>query len=213
MHLRRPPLLDDLRPAARPRRAFVHVRRAADPSARLADRRRLDRSLLCGGASLAAAKLYGTPVTYDYVTSGVVKGSQTTVLLPDGSLDVRFAFTDRGRGPKLRSLIAFDGRGTIASLHTTGYDYLKVPVDETFVARGGTATWKNASEHETQPSAQPRFYVSMQGSPEELAALARAARKSPAGKLALWPSGEAAISKGSTLLVSQGGRVAHRDVV
>ena len=55
---------------------------------------------LWAAPSLAAAKLYGTAVQYDFVSSGVVKGSQTTVRLPDGSLDVRFEFTDRGRGPK-----------------------------------------------------------------------------------------------------------------
>ena len=61
--------------------------------------------------SLAAAKLYGTAQHYDYVASGVIKGAQTTMRMPDGSLDVRDEFTDRGRGPKLRSVLAFDDAG------------------------------------------------------------------------------------------------------
>src|ERR1700736_2515304 len=83
---------------------------------------------LWAAPALAAAKLYGSPARYDYVASGVVKGSQTTVTMPDGSLDVRFEFVDRGRGPKLRSVIALDPNGFISRLRTTGYNYLKVPV-------------------------------------------------------------------------------------
>jgi imidazolonepropionase-like amidohydrolase len=154
--------------------------------------------------SLAAAKLYGAPQRYDYVASGVIKGAQTTVHLPDGSLDVRFAFTDRGRGPKLRSLLAFDDAGFIRSLHTTGHDYLNVPVDERFTARAGAATWKNVSEQERRPFDRPRFYASMSGSPEESAALARAMLHSQ--KVALWPSGEATLTSLQTVAVAAGAR-------
>ena len=154
--------------------------------------------------SLAAAKLYGAPQHYDYVTSGVIKGSQTTIRLPDGSLDVRFEYTDRGRGPKLRSLLAFDDAGFVRQLHTTGHDYLKVPVDERFSARAGTAAWTNVAERERRPYEQPRFYVSMSGTPEESAALARAMLRSQ--KAALWPTGEAALKKLQTLDLTAGAR-------
>jgi imidazolonepropionase-like amidohydrolase len=150
--------------------------------------------------SLAAAKLYGSPVHYDYITSGVLKGSQTTIRLPDGSLDVRFEFTDRGRGPKVRSVLAFDDAGFIRELRTTGHDYLKVPVDERFSARNGTAAWKNVSEKERRPFDRPRFYVSMTGTPEESAALARAMLRGK--KIALWPSGEATVAKLQTVPVA-----------
>src|ERR1700681_2307652 len=150
--------------------------------------------------SLATAKLYGTPLHYDYVTSGVVKGAQTTIRLPDGSLDVRFEFNDRGRGPKLRSLLAFDDAGLVRQLHTTGHDYLKVPVDERFAVRAGTAVLKNVSEKERRPYDKPRFYVSMSATPEESAALARAMLRSK--KVALWPSGEATLERLQTIRVA-----------
>lgn len=154
--------------------------------------------------ALASAKLYGTAVRYDFVSSGVVKGSQTTVRMPDGSLDVRFEFTDRGRGPKLRSTIAVDGAGLISKLHTTGYSYLKVAVDERFTVHGGSASWTNAAEHETQSSSSPRFYVSVDGSPEEGAMLVRAALRAPEGSLALWPTGTTAVSAVESLAVTSG---------
>jgi imidazolonepropionase-like amidohydrolase len=174
--------------------------------------RRRDWLTVIGAASaylwampgLAAAKLYGTAVEYDFVTSGVVKGSQTTVQLPDGTLDVRFEFTDRGRGPKLRSIIAVDDAGFISTLHTTGYNYLKVPVNERFVARNGTASWKNSAERETHSYTTPRFYSSMDGSPEEGAILVRAALRARNASLELWPSGVTNVSAVKTLTVSNG---------
>lgn len=152
--------------------------------------------------ALASAKLYGTAVRYDYVSSGVVKGSQTTLRLPDGSLDVRFEFTDRGRGPNVRSTIALDDAGFISKLQIAGYNYLKVPVNERFVARGGSATWKNSAEHETHSYTAPRFYVSMDGTPEEGAILVRAALRGHDESVPLWPSGVTNVTVVKTLTVS-----------
>jgi imidazolonepropionase-like amidohydrolase len=159
---------------------------------------------LWAAPALAAAKLYGSVVSYDFVSSGVVKGSQTTVRRPDGSLDVRYEYTDRGRGPSLRSTIELDGAGLISNLHTTGYNYLKVTVDETFTARNGAASWTNSVEHETQPSSTPRFYISMDGSPEEGACLVRAALRAPNASLGLWPSGVTTVTTLKTLTVRDG---------
>lgn len=163
-------------------------------------------AFVCAAPALAAAKLYGATARYDYVSSGVVKGSQTTLRLPDGSLDVRFEFTDRGRGPELRSTIALDNAGLISKLRTTGYNYLKVTVDERFTARNGTASWKNAAEQETQRSSTPRFYVSLDGTPEEGAILVRAALRARNESLDLWPSGVTNVSSVKTLVVSSAGQ-------
>src|SRR5580692_9833701 len=75
----------------------------------------------CASPAFALAKLYGSVATY-----GFVKGSQQTVCSPDGSLDVRFQFIDRGRGPTLHSTISLDNAGFISKLRTTGYNYMKV---------------------------------------------------------------------------------------
>ncbi len=154
--------------------------------------------------AFAAAKLYGSAVEYDFVSSGIVKGSQTTVRLPDGSLYVRFEYVDRGRGPKVRSTIALDDAGLIRTLQTSGYNYLKVPVNERFIARHETATWKNSAERETQAYSAPRFYVSMDGTPEEGAILVRAALRAPHGSLDLWPSGTTKVAAIKTLTVRGG---------
>lgn len=162
-------------------------------------------ALLCAAPSEIAAKLRGKTTRFDYVTSGVVKGSQTTVSMPDGSLEIWWQFNDRGRGPKLHSAIELDSHGMISNLRTTGHNYLKGPVNERFSARNNMAIWKNAGEQQRQPSASGRFYVSMDGTPEEGAILARAALRTPKGALRLWPAGEATIEKVGSLSLSSGG--------
>jgi imidazolonepropionase-like amidohydrolase len=159
--------------------------------------------------ALAAARLYGTLTKYDFVSSGVVKGSQTTVRLPDGSFEVHYQYTDRGRGPKLRSAIRCDKAGFISSLQTTGYNYLKVTVDERFTSRNGTASWSNSVEKETQPSLSPRFYISMEGTPEEGAIMVRAALRAQDASISLWPSGATKVSAVKTLAVTNG-RISKR---
>jgi imidazolonepropionase-like amidohydrolase len=176
--------------------------------------RRRDWLAVAGSAAAAAwaapafavAKLYGTAMQYDFVSSGVVKGSQTTVQLPDGSLEVRYEYIDRGRGPKLRSTIATTPSGVISKLHTTGYNYLKVTVDERYTASSGQASWKNSAERETHPDAPERFYISMDGTPEEGAILVRAALRAQGGAVALWPGGESKVRTIKTLDVNDGTR-------
>jgi imidazolonepropionase-like amidohydrolase len=153
---------------------------------------------------LAAAKLYGTLTEYDFVSSGVVKGSQTTIRLPDGSFEVRYEYIDRGRGPKLRSTIRCDDAGFISSLRTTGYNYLKVAVDERFTYRGGAVSWNNSVERETQRGVAPRFYISMEGTPEEGAIMVRAALHAQNGSIGLWPTGTTNVSAVKTLAVTNG---------
>lgn len=161
-------------------------------------------ALLGTAPSLVAAKLYGKPVQYDFISSGVVKGSQTTIVMPNGTYDIRFAFTDRGRGPDLRSLIALDTNGFISSLQTTGNNYLKVPVAERFTARNGVATWKNAVENQNEKTPARRFYISVDGSPEEGAMIARAALRAHNGTVPLWPGGDASVRKVQTVDVTNG---------
>ena len=129
--------------------------------------------------------------------------------MPDGSRQVRFEFTDRGRGPNVRSTIAVDGRGLISNLHTTGYNYLKVTVNERFAVRDGNATWTNAAERETHANTPPRFYPSMDGTPEERAVMVRAAMRDSNATLQLWPSGSTQVSKVKTLTVEGNLRTRH----
>jgi imidazolonepropionase-like amidohydrolase len=114
---------------------------------------------------------------YTVLMSTNPAGSQVVTTRGDETT-VDFEFNDRGRGPKLHTVIRVDGRGLPVSLETTGNDYFKAGVNE---------VWKNTSD-------SGAFYSSMYGPPEESAVLARALLKA-GGKLPLLPGGEASIRK------------------
>jgi cytosine/adenosine deaminase-related metal-dependent hydrolase len=108
------------------------------------------------------------------------------------TITVDYEFNDRGRGPKTRTVIRVDPNGVPLQVETTGNDYLKVPVEETFVVDQGIARWKNTSESGEAPAGA--IYSSMYGPPEELAVLARALLRN-GGPMPLFPAGEATIRK------------------
>ncbi len=120
-------------------------------------------------------------------------GFQTVCALPDGTLDVTFAFNDRGRGPELRSRLVPGAGSVLASVTTDGHEYLRAAVSERFTLRDGAASWKNRVEEGSRPPGPPAFYVSFDSVPEETVLLARALLAAPGGRLPLLPAGEARI--------------------
>ncbi len=128
---------------------------------------------------------------YTVLMSTNKAGSQVVTTRGDETI-VDFEFNDRGRGPKLHTVMRVDERGIPVSLLTTGNDYLKTPVEERLTTSGDTVTWRNTSE--SGEGNAGAFYSSMYGPPEESAVLARALLKA-GGSLALHPGGKATIRK------------------
>jgi len=120
----------------------------------------------------------------------------------DGTLHYAFEFNDRGRGSKVTERVVLDGDGLPTLVEITGNDYLKNPVDERFARKNGKAVWHSSSESDS--SATPGFYTSVDGAPEENALLARALLKAPGGRLLVLPGGEARIEKGGQLALTAG---------
>ncbi|HEU0055231.1 MAG TPA: hypothetical protein VFQ39_18720, partial [Longimicrobium sp.] len=56
-----------------------------------------------------------------------------------------YEYNDRGRGPKLETRLRLAPDGTPSWMETTGVDYFKNPVSETFSVENGTARWRNAA--------------------------------------------------------------------
>lgn len=161
-------------------------------------------SLVASAPSVALARMSGAhTITYDFVSSKTVRGTQTTTVSPDGTIDVRYAYMDRGHGPDMHSRIRVGPDGFITSLKTTGVNYSKHAVDEVFVENASGVHWQNAVEKE-QHGPDHRIYASFDGTPEEPAIIARALIR--AGKpVPLWPAGEAAITARQTLNLQNGG--------
>lgn len=128
---------------------------------------------------------------YTVLMSTNTAGSQV-VTTRGNEVIVDYEFNDRGRGPKTHSTIVLDERGVPVSMQTSGNDYMKQAVEETFGIEGGEAKWKSSADSGAgRPGA---FYSSMYGPPEEQAILARAILNA-GGRLPLLPAGEATIRK------------------
>lgn len=156
---------------------------------------------ICAFAGLALAQ---ETTGYTVLMMGKPAGEQSTVLKADGVREFSFQYNDRGRGPNLTSQIKLDGGGMLVSLDTTGNDYLKAPVKETFSNTDGVARWKNAAEAGEKKLTAKAFYISMNGAPEEFALLAQALLKSPTHHLPLLPEGEASIERTGELTLADG---------
>jgi cytosine/adenosine deaminase-related metal-dependent hydrolase len=153
----------------------------------------------------AAAATAAAPTRYTLLLMGNKAGFETSAQDPDGSLQLYFEFSDRGRGPKVTEHIRLNKDSLPVELTNTGNDYLKAPVDERFSLNQGKASWKNrAEEGEKQISDRP-FYVSISGVPEENAILARALLAA-GGRLPLLPEGEASIEKRGELKIGAKGQ-------
>ncbi len=132
-------------------------------------------------------------------------GQDAVWTTPDGVVHEFFQFNDRGRGPKTYSSYRVNDRGIITSEETTGVDYMKNPVSESFSVNSGKANWKNSSEDSSQANVADRFYVGLSGGPASSYLLAQALLKN-GGKLPLLPGGEASMSTLKTLTVEAGGK-------
>ena len=167
--------------------------------------------LIVSWICIPAAVLAQEPVRYTVLMMERPAGVQTSVAKADGVHEFTFEYNDRGRGPKLTSLVQLDERGVPVSVETSGHDYLKAPVHETFTFRHGEgqARWKNNAESGEQKLAAPAFYVSMNSAPEELALLAAALLQAPGQRLPLLPAGEAEIKRTGELTLRNGAESRH----
>src|SRR5437763_1127582 len=127
--------------------------------------------------------LFALVLKYTVIMAGHPAGAQT-VAVDGATRTIDFEFNDRGRGPKTHTVMS------AGSMTTTGVDYLKVPVNETFA--GGK--WSNGAEAGSSANGKA-LYASMYGPPEENAAIARALLAAPNHRLPLLPAGEASIRK------------------
>jgi imidazolonepropionase-like amidohydrolase len=165
------------------------------------------RSLVSAAAVLILfPSAHAAEMRYTTLIMGNPAGVQTTTVQPDGSRDFTFEYNDRGRGPRLTSRMMLDADGVPTSVQTSGNDYLKAPVKETFSIRDGLARWQNDSENGQRKLDGKAFYLSIQSMPEEEALLAAALLKTPGHRMALLPEGEASIRRTSEMTVSHGGQ-------
>src|SRR5947209_9159683 len=133
--------------------------------------------------------LLAVVLKYTVIMAGHPAGAQT-VSIDGATRTVDFEFNDRGRGPKTHTVTS------PGSMTTTGVDYYKASVDETFA----NGKWSNGAESGSSANTKA-LYASMYGPPEESAAIVRALLATPDHKMPLLPAGETSIKKLGELTV------------
>src|SRR5579862_640987 len=132
-------------------------------------------------------------------------GQDAAWTTPDGTVHEFYQFNDRGRGPKTYSTYHLDSRGIPNSVETTGVDYMKNPIHETFSRKDSTAIWKNQAEDGHQDNSAGRYFVDLDGGPTSFFLLVKALTIN-SNKLSLLPAGEAALRELKTVPVEAAGR-------
>ena len=151
---------------------------------------------------LTAAAQEPRTVHYDWLTAGEVSGSQVLKIGADGARTADFEFNDRGRGPKIHEELTFAADGTPLELQVSGRSYMGAPATESFSVKDGQARWESTLESGEAPAGA--FYSGNDGTPEQLAALARALLRAEGRRLNLLPAGSASIRQVAEHEVSLG---------
>lgn len=143
---------------------------------------------------------------YTFLLAGNKAGFETATTDPDGTLVFHSEFNDRGRGPKIDERMVLGKDGLPIQVENKGNDYYKAPVNEHFSLGNGKATWKSQAEEGEKSLSGKAFYLSVSGTSQEAAVLARALWAAPGHRLALLPEGEATIEKLGELMVQANGQ-------
>jgi len=144
---------------------------------------------------------------YTISSNGSVAGSEVDTYLPDGRVECRFEFNDRGRGPKISANYTLDANGLPQRVDETGNDYLKAPVDEHFEIKDGIAHWKSTTEDGHAPAGG--FYISNNGAAAETGFLVAAIEKTHGAPLELFPAGEARLERLTDITLEDHGQKMH----
>ena len=127
---------------------------------------------------------------YSIILNGNKAGFYEEEKLPDNTYKGYYWLNDRGRGDSLHVTWQENEAGFITELETTGCDYYKNPVAESFSMKNGLATWQNQSEKETRRQAKDAYYIPLSNIGGEIT---RTLLMSPDKQIDLLPYGSASI--------------------
>ncbi|HEU4562682.1 MAG TPA: amidohydrolase family protein [Longimicrobium sp.] len=124
--------------------------------------------------------------------------------MPDGELRFASAFNDRGRGSQLETRLRLGAGGVPVRVHTTGVDYFKNPVEETFEVVDGRARWRSQAESGEKTVSGPAIFLPINDA-SETGILVRALLAAPGRSLPLLPDGRATLEPAGELQVTANG--------
>ncbi|SIN74401.1 amidohydrolase family protein [Algoriphagus halophilus] len=141
---------------------------------------------------------------YDVVfrenNAGSYKKWQTT----DRSFGYYYTYTDRGRGPKYKEEISLNSENFIINQRIKGFNYLNVPIDESFSSKESTGLSKNMMGTTQGNFNGDQLYFRYDGSPATYEVLAQLILKSETGQVDLYPQGTTELIKKIPFTLSNG---------
>lgn len=143
-------------------------------------------------------------VLYDVVFRENLAGKYEKWRTDDNSFEFYYTYTDRGRGPEFSEEITLDKQNFVTSQHIKGFNYRKVPVDESFTINDANVIWNNTLGEGKDEYDKDKLYFRYDGSPAIYEILAQLLLVSKNGTVNLYPSGETELIKKFPIKLSNG---------
>lgn len=143
---------------------------------------------------------------YTVLFQGTPGGAMTTRVADSGAVAVSFSYRNNGRGPDLDEEMILASDGTLARYRGKGTSTFGQAIDDFFERKGARAQWRSPADSGDTELRTPAAYVPVEGSPEVLARVVRAALARPGNRIAALPGGTLSVEKLADERVQAGGR-------
>ena len=155
------------------------------------------RSLLLAAAALGAISAPALAETTEFrVLMAERDVGHFTVNRDGNTATVVFDYKQNGRGPTIAETLTLDSDGSPLKWTVTGRTTFGNAVEESFTRTGKGVSWKDLSGPGTiKGKAAPRYYVTQNGSPLDVAMLAKALLADPDRKMDIAPGGTAMLTE------------------
>jgi hypothetical protein len=152
---------------------------------------------------LASSAHAATTDRFSVVANGETVGH--IIATQDGpTVDIDYAVSDNGRGPKHKEHLVLDASGTPSQWTIQGASLMGGPVSETLAWKDGVESWTSQADHGQVKAAAPRLYIGNDASPWALGLYAQLLAKAPGGTLDVLPRGRLKLEKIRRLTVGEG---------
>lgn len=155
------------------------------------------RSLLLAAAALGAISAPALAETTEFrVLMAERDVGHFTVNRDGNTATVVFDYKQNGRGPTIAETLTLDSDGSPLKWTVTGRTTFGNAVEESFTRSAKGVSWKDLSGPGTiKGKAAPRYYVTQNGSPLDVAMLAKALLADPDRKMDIAPGGTAMLTE------------------
>lgn len=120
------------------------------------------------------------------------------------AIDIDYAVSDNGRGPKHKEHLLLSGSGIPTEWSIDGTSLMGGKVSERESWKNGTQSWVSQADRGETSTSAPRLYIGNDASPWALGLYARALMKAPGQTLAVLPSGTLKLQKLREVTIPQG---------